>query len=41
MGYPFDRVNKATTLAAFVANYRNMKLGNLRIKFTDTVIDKF
>lgn len=40
MGYPFDRVNAATTLADFVTKHSNMKTAEIRIKFNDIVVDE-
>lgn len=41
MGYPFDRVYTAATLADFTSKNTNMKTGVVTVKFVDTVIDKF
>lgn len=40
MGYPFDRNHSAASIQQFVAANTNMKLGEVTIKFTDTVIAK-
>lgn len=40
MGYPFDRVAPVETLQNFAETFPNMKLQEVKIQFTDKIIDR-
>jgi hypothetical protein len=40
MGYPFDRANRVNNLAAFTAKGTNMRLGQIKIQFSNTYVNK-